>query len=87
MQMERINWKTIITISAIIVTIVGSTIAITVDSFKELRKVDRDQQEMITELKVQTEVTINELFHTNKQLGDMNNELKEIKEILKKIVK
>ena len=84
---EKMNWKTIITIFAIIATIAGSTVAITADSFKELRKVDRDQQKMITELKVQTEVTINELSHTNKQLGDMNNELKEIKEILKKIVK
>ena len=84
---EKMNWKTIITIFAIIATIAGSTVAITADSFKELRKVDRDQQEMITELKVQTEVTINELSHTNKQLNNMNNELKEIKEILKKIVK
>ncbi len=84
---EKMNWKTIITIFAIIATIAGSTVAITADSFKELRKVDRDQQKMITELKVQTKVTIIELSHTNKQLNNMNNELKEIKEILKKIVK
>ena len=85
--MQKLSWKVIIAIVAIAVTIGCSTIAITADGFKELRKVDREQQEMITELKVQTEVTINELSHTNKQLGSMNDELKEIKEILKQIAK
>ena len=87
MQKIDLNWKIVIAIAAIAVTIGSSTIAITADGFKELRRADREQQEMITELKVQTEVTINELSHTNKQLGDMNKELSEIKEILKKIAK
>ncbi|KKL19258.1 hypothetical protein LCGC14_2467320 [marine sediment metagenome] len=84
--MEKLSWRTIIAVGSIVITIGGSTIAITADTFKELRRVDREHQEMITELKVQTGVTINELSHTNKQLEEMNDELKEIKEILKKIV-
>ncbi len=85
--MEKMSWKTIIAVGSIIVTIGGSTVAITADTFKELREVDREHQEIITELKVQTEVTINELSHTNEKLENISEELGEIKGILKQMLK
>ncbi|KKL71682.1 hypothetical protein LCGC14_2092440, partial [marine sediment metagenome] len=47
MQKIDLNWKIVIAIAAIAVTIGSSTIAITADGFKELRRADREQQEMI----------------------------------------
>lgn len=76
----------------IISAVITTSVVITADNIKELRKVDNNHRENIYELKIQTSVISNELFNIKEtlkehsiQLKEQNKELREIKLILRKM--
>jgi len=79
------NWKVILTAIAIIVTIVSTSVLITASNISGLREVDKEQFQLIYEMKTQTEVLINEFKHVRKEMEEQNGELREIKAILEEI--
>ena len=79
------SWKVGLTVIAIIVTVVSTNILITASNISGLREADKEQFQLIYEMKTQTEVLINEFKHVRKEMEEQNGELREIKAILEEI--